>query len=43
LKQLDIDNFSLSRIPRPGENNKDKDKGSIKKVTKVPKLDMKNE
>ena len=41
MKQLDIDNFSLSRIPRPGEIKEDKGTNSnIKKVAKVPKVDI---
>ena len=44
MKQLDIDNFSLSRIPRPGEDKgKEKVSNNIKKVPKVviPKPDSK--
>lgn len=36
MKQLDIDNFSLSRIPRPGEKQNDDD-DNTKKLKKVPK------
>jgi hypothetical protein len=42
MKQLDIDNFSLSRIPRPGEINNNKEK-ETKKLTKVPKPNIKYE
>lgn len=35
MKQLHIDNFSLSRIPRPDEVSKDKDKGNDKTIKKI--------
>jgi len=31
MKQLDIDNFTLSRIPRPGEEDKKKGKEKAEK------------
>ena len=43
MKQLDIDNFSLSRIPRPGEINNNKEKDNSKKLAKVPRPNIKYE
>ena len=34
MKQLDIDNFSLSRIPRPDDVSKEKINKTIKKIPK---------
>ena len=34
MKQLDIDNFSLSRIPRPEDVSKEKINKTIKKIPK---------
>jgi hypothetical protein len=34
MKKLDIDNYTLSRIPRPEEANNDKSTNAIKKTDK---------
>ena len=38
MKQLDVDNFSLSRIPRPEEVAKEKNSKTIKKIPKPKEI-----